>query len=237
MHDAVPGKALTVPGEHTTHVSLEFAPVAAEAVVAGQSEHAVAPLASLKRPGAQVVQLGAPLSADAVPGAHGLQDDAPRDEKLPGEHATQTLGEVAPTAAEDVPGVHGVQDVAPWAALHVPGGQLEHTGEPSPAEYDPMPHTLQNPMPAKLEEPALHGAHAVDPTDALYVPAAQYAQVALVVAPRAVLAVPDLHGLHAVPAALQVPWGHVAQDTGSAETCTEPATHVQVVEPTLLHVP
>jgi hypothetical protein len=157
-HVAVP-EAEYLPGVQFAHAVKAVAPVALEAVPAGQA-----------------TQLSCSTLLWNLPASHTVQLAAPDGAYLPALQGPQS---VEPEMAWDLPAAQEAQPAAP-VAEKLPAAQLEHAEDevaPVAAEKDPAAHAVQAKLEANAKVPAGHTPHVdnkLAPTTVEYMPAAGY---------------------------------------------------------------
>ena len=151
---------MDVPGGHGAHAATSFAPSAAFAVPAGQSAHAVCPVAFCHVPAghdSHVVDPAAEENAPAGQKAHVAEPGVDADD--PAAHFTH---DVSPSTGWCSPGGHASHAPARDVDANVPAAHFAHVAEPAGANV-PGGHASHDDAPGDAEtSPAAHGAHASD---------------------------------------------------------------------------
>ena len=166
---------------------------------AGQSMHAVAPLADWCLPATHALQTLPPSLAVSVPGSHGVAAVAPVSHAEPAGQGVHSPAPAAPPLLRYVPAAHSRCVAAP-SSQNEPGGQLWHMVAPLSDWNDPAAQRTHASMsgcsanepavqlrigaaPPAQKRPASHAKHVGTPSasDTLpYVPGGQLAGSSIV---------------------------------------------------------
>ena len=126
------------------------------------SKHAVAPLALMNVPAAQLVHEPCPAVGCTVPGLHCVGSAAPVEQKAPAGHSTQSSSLVIERLSAAIvpfwwrPDGHGSDAEAP-AAQYEPAGQTSHAVCPLAPWKVPAGQSVVSDALRRQKPPRLHG--------------------------------------------------------------------------------